>query len=318
MPTRLRVLLPLALLLASAPLHAAGAPKDADLEARITAMGKVGSASSGQYSPDGSRIAFITTLSGSPQAWVMPAAGGYPRQVTSGSDPVSGLRWSPDGKLAYAVSPGGGYNAQLFLGSVDGTAVKRMNEGQHDTFAGDFAADGRYHFRSNARNPESTDTWIYDPAKGKAEIAIEMDGLGGIDDIRGPYALVNRLVTRGDSNLWLDDLRTDCRRRPQLQAHRTVRTRRRRARRLHPQRRQDPGPAGVERGRPQPARADRPGHRRRPRTRRAPGRTGERRRLLARRPPRGDDAQRLGLARRCHLSAARQLSKKRRAQPSRW
>lgn len=208
MTTRLRVILPLVLLLASAPLLAAEPPKDAELEARITAMGNIGAAYAPQYSPDGRQIAFITTLSGSPQAWMMPASGGYPRQVTSGSDPVSGLRWSPDGRLAYAVSPGGGYNAQLFLSSVDGTQVKRINEGEHNTFAGDFADDGRYHFRSNARNPEATDTWIYDPAKGKAEIAIEMDGLGGIDDIRGHYALVNRLVTRGDNNLWLDDLRT--------------------------------------------------------------------------------------------------------------
>jgi dipeptidyl aminopeptidase/acylaminoacyl peptidase len=208
MPTHLRVILPLALLLAAAPLHAADPTKDAELEARITAMGKVSSASSGQYSPDGKHIAYLTNVSGSPQAWIIPAAGGTPRQVTSGSDPVSGLRWSPDGKLAYAVSPGGGYNAQLFISNADGTDARRINEGEHNTFAGDFADDGRYHFRSNARNPESTDTWIYDPAKGKAEIAIEMDGLGGIDDIRGPYALVNRLVTRGNNNLWLDDLRT--------------------------------------------------------------------------------------------------------------
>ena len=208
MPACLRVSLPLALLLAAGPALAAEAPADAALEARITAMGKVSSASSGQYSPDGKHIAYISNVSGSPQAWIMPAAGGTPRQLTSGSDPVSGLRWSPDGNLAYAVSPGGGYNAQLFLSSADGKAVKRMNEGEHNTFPGDFADDGRYHFRSNARNPESTDTWIYDPAKGKAGIAIEMDGLGGIEDIRGPYALVNRLVTRGNSNLWLDDLRT--------------------------------------------------------------------------------------------------------------
>ncbi|HQZ32042.1 MAG TPA: S9 family peptidase [Arenimonas sp.] len=218
MPTRLRISLPLALLLACAPALAGDTPADAELEARITAMGKVSSASAGQYSPDGQHIAYLTNVSGSPQAWVMPAAGGTPRQLTNGSDPVSGLRWSPDGKLAYAVSPGGGYNAQLFISSADGTQVKRVNEGESNTFPGDFAPDGRYHFRSNARTPDATDTWIYDPKTGKAAIAIEMQGLGGVDDIQGNRALVNRLVTRGNNNLWLDDLTTG--RRMMLTPHR--------------------------------------------------------------------------------------------------
>lgn len=203
-----RTVLSFALLLAAQPGLAAEAksPVDAALEARIAAMGRVGSASAGQYSPDGKQIAYLTNISGSPQAWVIPAEGGYPRRVSSGVDPVSGLRWSPDGRLAYAVSPGGGYNAQLFLSSTDGVQVTRMNEGEHNTFPGEFAPDGRYHFTSNARNPEGMDAWVWDPKTGKSSILIELQGLGGVDDLRGQHALVSRSVTRGDSNLWLDDL----------------------------------------------------------------------------------------------------------------
>ena len=208
MSSVLRVGLSFALLLSSAPALAADAPIDATLEARIIAMGKVKSASAAQYSPDGNQVAYISTLSGSPQAWIIPAQGGEPRQLTTGSDPVSGLRWSPDGKLAYAVSPGGGYNAQLFLSKPDGTQAIRINEGEANTFPGDFAPDGRYHFRSNARSANSTDTWLYDPATGKARIAVEMETVGNLDDVLGHLAVVNRLVTRGNNNLWLEDLRT--------------------------------------------------------------------------------------------------------------
>lgn len=208
MPFALNVTLSFALLLASAPGFAAGAPIDATLEARIVAMGKVHSASAAQYSPDGKSIAYISTLSGSPQAWIIPAQGGEPRQLTTGSDPVSGLRWSPHGKLAYAVSPGGGYNAQLFLAKPDGTQATRINEGEANTFPGDFAPDGRYYFRSNARSANSTDSWLYDPATGKAKLAVEMETVGNIDDMLGHLAVVNRLVTRGNNNLWLEDLRT--------------------------------------------------------------------------------------------------------------
>jgi len=205
MRTIRRVSFLLACLLLAAPGSAA--EKDPVLEARIIAMGKIGSATSPEYSPDGTQIAFITTLSGSPQAWRIPAGGGYPQQITAYADAVSGLHWAPDGKhVVYAVSPGGGYNAQIFLSTPDGMDVRRINEGEHNVFAGDFADDGRYTFSSNARSGASMDTWLWDPATGKATLTVEMQGLGGISDLVGDQALVYRLVTRGDANLWLDDL----------------------------------------------------------------------------------------------------------------
>ena len=52
------------------------------------------------------------------------------------------------------------------------------------------------------------DSWIYDPKTGKAAIAIEYEGLGGISDIERPgnRALISRVVTRGNTNLALHDL----------------------------------------------------------------------------------------------------------------
>lgn len=208
-----RSVLPLlACLCLAAPLAAADSNADADarLEALIAAMGRVGSASAPQYSPDGTQIAFITTLSGAPQLWRIPATGGYPQQLTAFADAVSGPRWAPDGKhIAFAVSPGGGYNAQLFRVTADGVELTRINaDDGANTFSGDYADDGRYHFTSNARSAAATDAWIWDPTTRKASLAVEMDGLGGIAALNGNKALVSRLVTRGNSNLWLDDLKT--------------------------------------------------------------------------------------------------------------
>lgn len=182
---------------------------DAALKARIEAMGRIGYAGSPRFSPDGSEIAFITSLSGVPQIWRMPSQGGYPRAVTSGSDPVSGLTWHSDGQMAYAISPGGGYNAQIDLVSADGKRIRRVTSGgPENNFSGDFARDGRYWFRSNVRDPASTDTWMVDPITGKSKLALKFDGLGGISDLIGDSALVARSVTRGNNNLWLDDLGT--------------------------------------------------------------------------------------------------------------
>lgn len=201
-----RLSLATCLLLLTAP---ACSDDTAGLEARVAAMGRIGSASAAQYSPDGSQIAYITNLSGVPQVWRIPCEGGYPRAVSAGSDPASGVRWAPDGRLAYAVSPGGGYNARLLLTDADGVDTRALDEdGEANTFSGDFAADGRYWFRSNVRDAASTDVWIWDPKTGKATNAIPMDGLGGLIDLAGDQALTFRLVTRGDNNLWLDDLAT--------------------------------------------------------------------------------------------------------------
>jgi dipeptidyl aminopeptidase/acylaminoacyl peptidase len=196
----------------AAPAGDAAAAERAALAARIEAMGRIGAAGSPRFSPDGKEIIFITSLSGLPQLWRMPADGGYPRAVTADSDPVSGAAWANDGRVAFAVSPGGGYNAQIFLASPDGLQRRLVTSGGgEDNFSGDFAEDGRYWFRSNARDPASTDTWIVDPAGGEAELAIRFEGLGGIADLLGDQALVWRLVTRGDNDLWLDDLVTGAR-----------------------------------------------------------------------------------------------------------
>lgn len=211
MSTPVRFALVGSLLLAALPGQTKEAPStaDAELEARITAMARMASASGPQYSPDGQWIAFHTNISGVPQVWLLPAEGGYPRAVSAGPDAASGVRWSPDGRLAYAVSPGGGYNARLLLTTTKGTDTIAMDDdGEANTFVGDFADDGRYHFRSNARNPATPDAWIWDPKTGKSTMAFQIDGFGGIADLQGEHALEWELVTRGNLNAYRRNLQT--------------------------------------------------------------------------------------------------------------
>ncbi len=74
------------------------APAD-ELETRVATMARVGGAWSPSFSPDGSRLAFISNLSGQPQVWTIPTAGGFPELVTPLEDPVGQVRWSPGGAL---------------------------------------------------------------------------------------------------------------------------------------------------------------------------------------------------------------------------
>jgi len=191
-------------------VHAQSAPSPDALAARIRAMAQIPSTYSSVYSHDGKRIAFLSNRSGTPQVWLIDASGGEPKQITQEVDPVGSLAWSPvDDTIAYDVARGGGYNAQVFLSKSDGSGARRITSGgKEDNFPGAFAPDGRYWFRSALRNPQAPDSWIYDPKTGKAAIAIEYEGLGGISDIERPgnRALISRVVTRGNTNLALHDL----------------------------------------------------------------------------------------------------------------
>ena len=181
---------------------------DDEVERSVSIMAKIGFASSPSFSPDGSRIAFVTNISGLPQVWTMPAAGGYPALVTSFEDPVGFVRWSPDGRwLAFNVAPGGGFNEQLYIARPDGTELRRLTEGgKENNFLGDWTHDGRYiSFSSNRRDPSSTDSYLLDVATGQMRMVAQNRGVGGIEDVSrdGKYVVVERLVNRGDNNLYI-------------------------------------------------------------------------------------------------------------------
>ena len=103
---------------------------DDEVARLVERMARVGSCTSPTFSPDGARVAFVSTLGGVGQVWVMPAGGGFPELVTAGEDPVLSVRWSPDGKwLAYLMAPGGGLNSQLYVVRPDGTGARMLTAG---------------------------------------------------------------------------------------------------------------------------------------------------------------------------------------------
>lgn len=200
-----------ALVLTSLIVPSRQALADDEVGRSVAMMAKVGFASSPSFSPDGSRVAFVTNISGLPQVWAVPATGGYPTLVTAFEDPVGFVVWSPDGRwLAFNVAPGGGFNEQIYVSRPDGTGLRRLTEGgKENNFLGDWTRDGRYlTFSSNRRDPSATDSYLLDVATGKMRMVAENRGVGGIDDVSedGKYAVVDRLVNRGNNNLYLVSL----------------------------------------------------------------------------------------------------------------
>ncbi|MFN2431327.1 MAG: prolyl oligopeptidase family serine peptidase [Gemmatimonadota bacterium] len=203
-----RGLASLFLTLAAAGTAAAQAPDSDELERTVARLAKIGFCSSPTFSPDGKRLAFVSNMSGSPQVWTIPAEGGFPEMVTAFDDPVGFVEWSPEGSfLAFTLAPGGGMNEQVYLVRPDGTGVKRLTEGgKENNRLGVWSPDGRLlALGSNRRSPAAIDAYVYDVASGAMRLVTENPGVGGFSDITrdGRYALLNRVVSRGDNNLYL-------------------------------------------------------------------------------------------------------------------
>ena len=206
-----RRLLPVALL-AALP-SPAQTPAPDPLEASVTALMKVASATSPSFSPDAKRIAFVSNASGLPQVWVGPADGGAPVPLIRTDDPAGPVAWSPDGsRIAYGIAPGGGMNTQVWTVNPDGSDPKRITDGGSEmNRLGPYRADGKaLAIASNRRFRTHVDAWVWDAGTGALALAAENQGSGGILDFSrdGKKLLLRRSPQRGFSDLYLVDATT--------------------------------------------------------------------------------------------------------------
>ena len=136
-----------------------------------------------KFSPDGRWIAFSAEYSGTRQVWVMPSAGGQPRQLTYRNDvgvmpPRGGwdyrvLDWTPDGQnvlVRINTTPWGERSGRPYLVPVAGGMESPLP--MPETGGGSLSPDGNQYvftpidreFRTwkRYRGGRAQDLWIYD------------------------------------------------------------------------------------------------------------------------------------------------------------
>ena len=187
--------------------------KSSELAERVARMARIGSVSVSSFSPDGQWLSVISNISGIPQAYVIPTNGGWPRMITDSPDPVLSAAWSPapvSDWLAITVSPAGGLNTQVYVVRADGTGLRRLTDGGQDNNAFNaWSSDGtKIYIDSNRRDPASRDSFVIDVASGKIDLIAKNPGVGAISSVTsdGRFALLDRLQSRGNNNLYLLDL----------------------------------------------------------------------------------------------------------------
>src|SRR6516162_2017501 len=184
-----------------------------ELESRISLMSKIASSSSPSFSPDGKRIAFVFNVTGIPQVWTVLTGGGWPELVTASGDPVGTVAWSPQGSLlAFSLAPGGGMNEQVYLVHPDGTGLKRLTSGGKETNRrGRWSRDGRMlAVASNQRSGAAIDAYVYSVDSGALRLVSQSEGTSSFVDLSkdNKFALLDRVIGRGDNNLFLVEIAT--------------------------------------------------------------------------------------------------------------
>ncbi len=100
------------------------------------------------WSPDGSRLAYVSFEGRKPSVYVQNVSTGQRALLTRASGNQSAPAWSPNGdRIVFASSQAGG--TQLFVAGADGSNATRLtNSGAIDT-APNWAPDGRIYFMSD-------------------------------------------------------------------------------------------------------------------------------------------------------------------------
>ncbi|MHB8470433.1 MAG: S9 family peptidase [Gaiellaceae bacterium] len=162
------------------------------------------------FSADGSMLLVGSNAPGSRQLFVVPTAGGEPRQLTDFAEPVSG-QFLPDGRILLERDEGGNERTQLFLlNAAPGAEPEPLVVDPRFMHASPHVRGELLAYATNRRNGTDFDVVAHDLRSGE-ERAVELGGYCVVAGISpdGRWIAVERLGERaGDGDLYLVEAAT--------------------------------------------------------------------------------------------------------------
>jgi Tol biopolymer transport system component len=176
-------------------------PNRAVAAARAEKWIQVGHASfSPQYSPDGSRIAFISDRGGSGQVWVVNADGSNPLPLTDSADIGAGSpSWSPDGRrIAFDAKQPGEGTFDIFILPAGGGKSTQFTSGLTVHHSPIWSRDGNWIYFSSAQSGVR-EIWRQPLRGGPAQQITQSGGYVPHESADGKYVYYTKAT---DSQVW--------------------------------------------------------------------------------------------------------------------
>lgn len=172
---------------------------------------QIDSAGDATFSPDNSRVAYLSTESGSSQIHLRPVMGGDAEQLTALPNPVTFVRYSPvDEVLLFEAAEGGNEQSQLYLLDVATREIRALTNtptARHNF--GGWSPDGSLVcYGSTERNGTDFDIYTLSLATGEKRCIFDRGEwcVGEGFSPRGTYVVVRQEHTNFDADLYLCDL----------------------------------------------------------------------------------------------------------------
>lgn len=174
---------------------------------------EVKSAGGSSFSPDGTRVAYLSNATGTSQVFLVPTEGGEPEQLTDFQDSVSFVRFSPtEDVLIFGKAEGGNEQTQFYLLNLSTreiTDITAKPEVRHDF--GAWSPDGKnICFASNERNGKDFDVYVMDIATLEKRCVFDEGGWCAAEGFspRCTYVVARKKYSNANTDLYLCNLET--------------------------------------------------------------------------------------------------------------